>query len=90
MESIFKMAILRFIISPSEPCIFAIFKPTNFKFWILMKNYITKNDTSGFFDKLSISSAIELELGPSRIKGFFYFLRNLHNNSFSKTHLDTS
>jgi hypothetical protein len=31
-----------------------------------------KNDTSGFFDKLSISSGIELELGPSRIKGFFY------------------
>jgi hypothetical protein len=68
------MAILRFLISPSEPCIFAIFKPTNFKFWI--ENYITKNDTSGFFDKLSISSAIELQLGPSRIKGFFYFLRH--------------
>jgi hypothetical protein len=31
MESIFKMAILRFPISPSEPCVFAIFKPTNFK-----------------------------------------------------------
>jgi hypothetical protein len=27
-----------------------------------------------FFDKLSISSGIELELGPSRIKGFFIVL----------------
>jgi hypothetical protein len=25
----------------------------------------------GFFDKLSISSGIELELGPSRFKDFF-------------------
>jgi hypothetical protein len=41
-----------------------------------MENYITTNNTSGFFDKLSISSGIELELGPSRIKGFFllYFI----------------
>jgi hypothetical protein len=37
----------------------------------MITNYITKNDTSGFFDELSISSGIELELGPSRIKGFF-------------------
>jgi hypothetical protein len=66
------MAILRFPISPSELCIFAIFKPENFKFWILIENYITTNDTSGFFDKLSISSGIELELGPSRIKCFFF------------------
>jgi hypothetical protein len=66
------MAILRFPVSPPEPCIVAIFKPTNFKFKILIKNYITKNNTSGFFDKLSISSGIEVELGPSRIKGFFY------------------
>jgi hypothetical protein len=68
------MAILRFPVSPSETCIVAIFKPTNFKFKILMKNYVTKNDTSGFFDKLSISFGIELELGPSRIKGFFYYI----------------
>jgi hypothetical protein len=61
------MAILRFLISPSEPCIFAIFEPTNFKLWILMKNYITTNDTSGFFDQLSIKSVIEPQLGPSRI-----------------------
>jgi hypothetical protein len=72
MESIFKMAILRFLISPPEPCIFAIFKLKNFKFWILIENYIITNDTSGFFDRFSISSGIELELGPSRIKGFFY------------------
>jgi hypothetical protein len=71
------MAILRFPISLSEPCIFVIFKPINFKFWILIKNYITTNYTFGFFDKLSISSGIEVELGPSRIKGFFYFLRHL-------------
>jgi hypothetical protein len=70
------MAILRFPISPSEPCIVAIFKLKNFKFKILIKNYITKNDTSGFFDKLSISSGIEVELGQSRIKRFFYFLRH--------------
>jgi hypothetical protein len=31
---------------------------------------------SGFFDKLSINSGIELELGPSRIKDFFDFLRH--------------
>jgi hypothetical protein len=61
------MAILRFPISQS---IFAIFKPTNFKFWILIENYITTNDTSGFSYKLSISSGMELELGPSRIKFF--------------------
>jgi hypothetical protein len=68
------MAILRFPISPSEPSIFAIFKPKIFKFWILIENYITTNDTSGFFDKLSNSSGIELELEPSRIKGFFYYI----------------
>jgi hypothetical protein len=71
MESIFKMAILRFPSSPSEHCLFAIFKPENFKFWILIENYITTNDTYEFFDKLSISSGIELEIVPSRIKDFF-------------------
>jgi hypothetical protein len=60
-----------YLISPPEPCIFAIFKLKNLKFWILIENYIITNDKSGFFDKLSISSGIELELGPSRIKGFF-------------------
>jgi hypothetical protein len=67
------MAILRFPIGPSEPCIFVIFKPINFKFWILIENYKTTNDTSGFFDKLFISSEIELEFGPSRVKGCFLF-----------------
>jgi hypothetical protein len=75
MESIFNMAILRFPISPYEPYIFAVFKPVNFKFWILIENYITTNDTSGFFDKLSINSGIELELGPSRIRGFFNYIK---------------
>jgi hypothetical protein len=85
MESIFKMAILRFPISPSEPSIFAIFKPKNSKFWILIGNYITKNDTSGFFDKLSNSSGIELELEPYRIKGFFiiFFFFSLSYSHFS-------
>jgi hypothetical protein len=45
-------------------CIFTIFKPTNLKLWVLIENYITTNETSGFFDKLPISSGIELELGP--------------------------
>jgi hypothetical protein len=39
-----------------------------YKFWILIKNYIKTNDTSGFLNKLSISSGIELELGPSRVR----------------------
>jgi hypothetical protein len=66
MESIFKMAILCFPVSPSEPCIFVIFKLKNSKFRILIEKYITTNDTFGFFDKLSISSGIVLKLGPSR------------------------
>jgi hypothetical protein len=56
------MAILR--LRPSDPCIFAIFKTTNFKFWILIENSITTNDTMGF---IVSSSGIELDLGPSRI-----------------------
>jgi hypothetical protein len=44
MESIFKMAILRSPISPSEPCIFAIFKPINFKFM----EYMEKNKKTVF------------------------------------------
>jgi hypothetical protein len=67
MKSIFKMAILRFPISPSEPYIFAFFKLKNLKFWIMIENYMKTNDTSGFLDLLSISSGIELELGPSHI-----------------------
>jgi hypothetical protein len=67
-------------------CDFAIFKPKNFKFWILIENYITTNETSGFCDKMSISSGIELELGPYRIKGFFiifFFFSLLHRRHFS-------
>jgi hypothetical protein len=45
---------------PSEPCIFAIFDPTIFKFRILIEDYIKINDTSGFFDSLSISSQIKI------------------------------
>jgi hypothetical protein len=66
-------------------CDFAIFEPKNLKFWILIENYITTNYTSGFFVKLTISSGIELELGPSRIKGFFiiFFFFSLSHNHFS-------
>jgi hypothetical protein len=51
MDSIIKMAILHFPISPSEPCIFSSFKTKNFKFWILIENCITTNDTSFFYYK---------------------------------------
>jgi hypothetical protein len=34
------------------------------KYWIHMKDYIRMNDTFGFSDSLSISSEIELGLGP--------------------------
>jgi hypothetical protein len=40
MEPIFKMAILHLSIRTFEPCIFAIFKPTIFKFWIILEDYI--------------------------------------------------
>jgi hypothetical protein len=61
------MAILLFPISPSEPCIFAIFKPKHSKFKILIENYVTTNGTSEIIDNLSINSGIELKLGPSRM-----------------------
>jgi hypothetical protein len=70
MESIFKMAILSLSICSSEPCIFAILKPTIFKVWILIEEYIRIKDTFGFFDLFTISSEIELGLGPSQIKIF--------------------
>jgi hypothetical protein len=68
MYSIFKMAILRLSIRPSEPFIFAIFKPTILKFEILIENYMRINDPFGFFDSLSIISEIEPGLGSSQIK----------------------
>jgi hypothetical protein len=66
------MAILRLSIRLSESCIFAIFRPKIFKFWIPIENYMRINDTLGFFDSFSISSEIELGLGPSQI--FSYVL----------------
>jgi hypothetical protein len=54
------MAILKLSIRPSDPFIFVIFKPTIFKFWVLIEDYIRINDILGFFDSLSISSEIEL------------------------------
>jgi hypothetical protein len=68
------MAILHLSIRPSEPCIFAIFTPTIFKFWILIETYLRINDTFGFYDSLFISSEIELGLGPSLIKIFFHYI----------------
>jgi hypothetical protein len=68
MESIFKMASLHLSIRTSEPCVFVISKLSIFKIWILTEDYIWINDTFGFFDSLSISSEIELGLGPSRSK----------------------
>jgi hypothetical protein len=59
------MAILRF--RPSKPCIFAIFRPTIFKFRILIEDYIRINVTFGFFD---LMSEIELGLGSAQIKIF--------------------
>jgi hypothetical protein len=66
MESIFKMAIWHLSVRPSECCIFAIFKPTIIKFWILMEDYV-RIINIWFFDSWSISSEIELGLGPSQI-----------------------
>jgi hypothetical protein len=71
------MAILKLSIRPSDPFIFVIFKPTIFKFWVLIEDYIRINDTLGFFDSLSISSEIELGLGTSQIKIFFHHISSL-------------
>jgi hypothetical protein len=49
-----------------------------YKLKILIENYIKTNDTCVFFDKFSIRSRIELELRPSRIKGFFYYISFHH------------
>jgi hypothetical protein len=68
------MAILRLSIRPSEPSIFAIFKPTIFKFRILIGDYIIINNTFGFLDALSIGSDMELGLGPSQIKIFLNYI----------------
>jgi hypothetical protein len=72
MESIFKMVILRLSTRPFEPCIFAILKPTIFKFWILIEDYIR---TKRAAVPLSRSFEIERGLGPSEIKVFsLYFI----------------
>jgi hypothetical protein len=68
------MAILQLSIRPSEHFIFVIFEPKIFKFWILIEDCIRINDTLKFFDSLSISSEIELGLGPSQIKIFFHHI----------------
>jgi hypothetical protein len=64
------MAILRFAISPAEPCLFAIFKPGTFKFWILIENYITTNEKSGFLIsclKVSLKMATDGLMGKRKI-----------------------
>jgi hypothetical protein len=83
MESIFKMVILYLSMRPSEPSIFAILKPTIFKFWIHSEDYIRINNTFELFDLLSINSDIELALGPSQ-KVFFIIFHHLLNHLLKK------
>jgi hypothetical protein len=78
MESIFKMAILRFHISLSEPCIFAIFEPKNFKFWILIENYITTNDTSGFVISCLLALELNTNYYPPALRIFFITKKTLN------------
>jgi hypothetical protein len=68
MESLLKMAILR--LSIRSLSIFAILRPTIFKFWILIENYTKINDTFGYL-WFTIRSEIELGLEPSQIKIFY-------------------
>jgi hypothetical protein len=79
MKSIFKMAVVNLSIRPSQPCIITIFKPTIFKFRILIEDCMRIKYTFEFFDSLSISSEIELGLGSSQIQFFLiifhHFLR---------------
>jgi hypothetical protein len=77
------MAILHLSIRPPEPCIFAIFKPIILKLWILIEDSIIINDTFGFSDSLSISSEIELELGPYQIKIFLNYISSFFVGDFS-------
>jgi hypothetical protein len=49
-------------IRPSEPCLFAIFKPTIFKFWMLIADYIKINHIFEFLDLLAISSEICMKI----------------------------
>jgi hypothetical protein len=75
MKLIFKMAFSRLFIRLSERYIFAISKPTIFKFQILIEDYIRIHETFGFFNSLPISSEIELGFGASQIKFFLlYFI----------------
>jgi hypothetical protein len=69
------MAILHLSIRLSERCSFAIFRPTIFKFGILIEDYVRINEMIGYFDSLSISSDIELGLRPSQIIILHHFLR---------------
>jgi hypothetical protein len=81
MEAKFKMAILRLSIRQPEPGIFAIFKLAIFKFWILIEDYIRINDTFGFFDLLCMNFEIELGLGPSQFRDFFYYISSLFEDN---------
>jgi hypothetical protein len=65
------MAILHLSIRPFEICIFAIFKLTVFKFFIIKEDFVRTNDTFGVFNYCLLSSDIELGLGPCRITIFF-------------------
>jgi hypothetical protein len=79
MKSIFKMAILRLSIRPSERFIFAISRHTIFKYQILIEDYTRIHDTFEFFNSMPISSEIELGFGASQIKIFFFNDLNCQN-----------
>jgi hypothetical protein len=80
MKSKFKMAILHLSIRSSEPCIFAIFKPTIFKFWILIKDYMRINDKFGFYETSSISSEIWSRILPNIFQLIFHHFSRIFPN----------
>jgi hypothetical protein len=53
---------------------------------VWFRYFQTQNYISRFFDKFSFSSGIELELRPSRIKGFYIFCLNHTPECQNHTH----
>jgi hypothetical protein len=64
MESLLKMAILRLSIRPLS--IFAIFRPTIFKFWTLIENYTRINDTFGYLIYYKIWNRARIRTLPNK------------------------
>jgi hypothetical protein len=56
------MAILHLSIRLYEPCIFAILKPTIFKFWRLIEGYMRINETLGLLPGLPRLSQVTSEI----------------------------